>query len=151
MLKALAEKIKFKTVFIDFDDDSKMYRWKVILGGQSFDYQMGSAHFTPPTNKNGRRNYKPKGIESIAHNPSGDGWNRGWIHCPDFKGVLYSLRSDGQCGEDTHQDFCDNMGYDIDSRKGLEIYLACQVNGNAFRGIFTSDELKLIDSQLEDY
>lgn len=142
-MKDLAEKVKFKTVFINFENNQ--YKWKVFLGGKEFDYTMGSAYFTPLYNVNGRRNRKPKDIISVAHN------GKGWLHCPDFKGVLYSLRLDGQSGEETHQDFCDNSGYDTDSREGLKIYLACQENGNKFRGIFNQDELKLIDEQLEDY
>ena len=150
-MKALREKVNFKTVFINFDDDKKMYKWKVFLGEHSFDYSMGEAYFTPRYNQNTRSNRfakmnkKPKGIETIPYN------SNGWLHCPEFKGVLYSLILDMQCGDENYQDFCDNYGYDQDSRKALKTYLACQENGNKLKSIFNNEELEFINSQLEEY
>lgn len=50
--------------------------------------------------------------------------------------MLGCFLSDAQCGAETHEDFCANLGYDPDSRKGLEIYLECQKTYNAMRAIF---------------
>ena len=41
----------------------------------------------------------------------------------------------------TLQDFCDNMGYDTDSRKALDTYLACQEMATKINNFFTPSEL----------
>jgi hypothetical protein len=48
---------------------------------------------------------------------------------PDIDGVLYSLVMDYLAGQNSFEDFCSDFGYDTDSRKALETYLACQGNG----------------------
>ena len=40
---------------------------------------------------------------------------------------------DASCAQGTFEDFCDMCGYDTDSRKALEMYLACQENGSKLR------------------
>lgn len=53
---------------------------------------------------------------------------------PASAGVLASLCLDAQAGVETFEDFCADYGYDTDSRKALEIYLACQkIAGDAVR------------------
>ena len=52
---------------------------------------------------------------------------------PQLADVLYSLVSDSQCANDTFADFCADLGYDTDSRKALETYLACQESGTKLR------------------
>jgi len=39
---------------------------------------------------------------------------------PDLAGVLHSLLCDMDAGEGTFKDFCDNYGYDTDSRKAYK-------------------------------
>lgn len=48
---------------------------------------------------------------------------------PTAASVLYCLLSDAALGNLTHQEFCNTLGIDPDSRKGLENYLACQQIG----------------------
>ncbi len=43
---------------------------------------------------------------------------------------------------ESHEYFCDNFGYDIDSRKGLEVYLACQKECDNLCKLFTSKEME---------
>lgn len=45
---------------------------------------------------------------------------------------------------DTLEDFCDNFGYDTDSRKALEIYLACQELSSKITRFFTTAELEAL-------
>jgi hypothetical protein len=45
---------------------------------------------------------------------------------PELDSVLYCLVSDAEAENMGHADWCDNFGYEVDSRKGLEIYLECQ-------------------------
>lgn len=57
---------------------------------------------------------------------------------PDIVSVVYSLVSDAQLGNDTFDGFCGNLGYDTDSRKALESYLACQKIGSDLSGLGVS-------------
>lgn len=52
---------------------------------------------------------------------------------PTVASVLASLLSDGQSASDTFEAFCSDLGYDTDSRKALDTYLACQATGTAMR------------------
>lgn len=65
--------------------------------------------------------------------------------------VLYGLISDESLAADTFEDFCANCGYDTDSRKALENYLACQEEGAKLRKIFTGAQLSEIRETLQDY
>lgn len=47
--------------------------------------------------------------------------------CPTIANVLACLYSDATCVLDrTHEEFCDELGYDVDSIKDRDCYLACQ-------------------------
>lgn len=70
---------------------------------------------------------------------------------PSSAGVLYGLFSDAFLGSDTHAEFCANCGYDEDSRKGLDSYLACQKIANELNAFFTYEEREKLQELLEDY
>ena len=55
---------------------------------------------------------------------------------PKHGDVLSSLLMDAQCGSDTFEDFCANLGYDSDSRKAESIYRECQSCLGAMRRAF---------------
>lgn len=73
------------------------FKWNIDINGEQFEYKTGIGHV---------KNNKPT-IPEIDH-------------------VLACLFSDAQCGQSTFPDFCADFGYDTDSRKALETYLACQ-------------------------
>ena len=58
---------------------------------------------------------------------------------PEVADVLYCLLSDAFCGQDTFEVFCVNYGYDTDSRKALEIYLACQKTEQDLKKLLGND------------
>ena len=64
---------------------------------------------------------------------------------PVLQDVLHALVSDADCAIDTFEDFCGNLGYDTDSRKAPETYLACQDNGNRLRKALGNDYLEVIE------
>lgn len=70
---------------------------------------------------------------------------------PTQASVLYSLLSDADCGDNTFSDFCSEFGYDEDSRKALEIYLACQENSKQLKEVFTPSQIETLRELLEDY
>lgn len=65
-------------------------------------------------------------------------------------GVCHSLVCDTRAGEMTFPNFCEEFGYDEDSRKALEIYMKCQKIGKDFRAL-VGDKFDAIAKALEDY
>jgi hypothetical protein len=49
----------------------------------------------------------------------------GWTREPNAADVLSSLLLDARCGEMDFSEFCDEFGYDRDSRKIGALHLAC--------------------------
>lgn len=76
---------------------------------------------------------------------------RVYVATPSAAGVLYCLLSDMDLASESHADFCANLGYDEDSRKGLELYLSCQKVGDELRKVFTGADLEALREMLEDY
>lgn len=113
--------------------------WDVILtrNGQSitFPYRMGLGHEQSKCGKprtTGRfapaRPYCHMRCESIGWRPTP----------PDLYSVLTSLKADATNGE-TFTDWCANYGYDTDSRKAMDTYLACQESEDRSRKFFGAD------------
>lgn len=63
---------------------------------------------------------------------------------PEKDQVLYALASDAENGLQTFEDFCDDLGYDSDSRRAYAIWEACRENGRRLAEIFTTDERDLL-------
>lgn len=71
---------------------------------------------------------------------------------PSAASVLHSLLSDARLGSDnTFDQFCDELGYDTDSRRALESYLQCQSIGQRMVHLFERDEIEHLTALLEDY
>jgi hypothetical protein len=114
------------------------HHWLVTINGQSFDYYTGVAH----------REMR-KGLlwgEQKAEYKRLTAWNvrlneYGWQRLleltkatpPKLDDVLYSLVMDSSACEESFDDWCANYGYDTDSRKALESYLACQESAAKLR------------------
>lgn len=64
--------------------------------------------------------------------------------------VIYSLIMDAQCSSESFEDFCFNCGYDTDSRKALDTYLACQESGRTVRKLL-GKEYSDVEAALADY
>ncbi len=65
--------------------------------------------------------------------------------------LLHSILLDSYASDISHADWCAYYGYDEDSRKGLEIYLACQENYSKILQVLTRSQLDHISELLEDY
>ena len=85
------------------------FHWVVTINGQSFDYYMGAAHVTKGN---------VHGQKAIT---------------PTLDDVLYALCSDASACDESFEDWCSNYGFDTDSRKALEMYLACQESATKLR------------------
>lgn len=86
--------------------------WLVTINGQRIDYKTGI------------------GLREKSKFPK-DSWKYrvDTPKAPKIDDIIYSLLTDWQVSKDSFEEFCANCGYDTDSRKGLDIYLACQDSG----------------------
>lgn len=95
-----------------FGDGYSMDSFIVTINGDAFEYKTGLGHRTDKRNSFG---------------------TQVWVHAPIIDDVLHGLLIDWSVSSDTFADFCDNTGYDTDSRSALKTYLKCQENGFKLR------------------
>ena len=102
---------------------------------------------------------KPDYMESFEYftgtghrKPKKNSWDKTPVPvAPHMAGVLHSLILDSSaCGE-SFDEWCDNFGYDTDSRKALETYLACQANAAKIHKIFTRAQIEELREILSEY
>lgn len=73
--------------------------------------------------------------------------NAGWQPTPpDLYAVLTSLKADDPQGQ-TFADWCGNYGYDTDSRKAMDTYLACQESEQRSRKFFGADWQRITEDE----
>lgn len=74
-----------------------------------------------------------------------------FVFVPTTASVLYSLLLDAEIGQYTFPELCQDLGYDEDSRKALDTYLACQTVSKQLNSIFNCSEISHLQTLLEDY
>ena len=102
-----------KHIALTSEDGWKHDLWSVTIAGQSVEFKTGMG-----LRKTIRRTGRQKETVPVA---------------PSIDDVIYSLVMDADCASESFDDFCANCGYDTDSRKALETYLACQESGHKLR------------------
>lgn len=133
----------------------------VTLGTQSFTYKTGVGHryYTqlaigakPPrlTKKADKSVRDMQAILGRVGFPIKDLYAT-FTPVPASAGVIWSLLLDSSASNESFDDWCADFGYDTDSRKALETYLACQQNGTKLRKVFTRSQLSTLQAMLEDY
>jgi len=70
---------------------------------------------------------------------------------PSAASVLYSLITDGEAIDQSFTDWCDNFGYDEDSRKVYKMYEECCKTGKELRKLFTVTQRETLSNLLQDY
>lgn len=58
---------------------------------------------------------------------------------PTLEATLERLLSDARAGEDSFENFCGDLGYDVDSRKDEKIFKACRKTSLALKRLFGDD------------
>jgi hypothetical protein len=58
----------------------------------------------------------------------------------DLKNAFYCLASDAIAGGQSFEDFCDELGYDPDSRQHEKIHKACKASAAKFDALQVSEE-----------
>ena len=70
----------------------------------------------------------------------------------DIAALLHCVRSDARMGAELFADFCDELGYDVDSRNALDTYLKCQESALKLRKLgIPAAAWAEIDQVLENY
>jgi hypothetical protein len=77
--------------------------------------------------------------------------SREWTVTPTVANFLYCILSDARLAEEGHLGFCESLGIDTDSRKGLEDFLACDKTRHDVDRFFPSDHRQHLEKLLEDY
>jgi hypothetical protein len=106
------------------------FAWRVTLtlGDRSHatDYKTGVGHVNPMPSR-----FMPNEAQ-----PTREKWwriNHKGPKRPSAADIISALMSDASSGADTFEDFCSNLGYDTDSRRAMDTYLACQAASTAMR------------------
>lgn len=73
------------------------------------------------------------------------------LPAPALAEVLYCLILDGDAADATFEEWCDDHGYDSDSRKVLATYETCRDVGHKLQRMFTSAELAELRELFQDY
>lgn len=142
----------------------KHFSWLATLNGVDVEYKTGLGHSKSPYTLDGARCIKNNIFGKPKHKPgyilmsiskdqaydllgvfnmskvqwNADRLNYIYVEIPKIRDILHSLYLDCSCAQDTFEDFCDNMGYDTDSRRALDTYLKCQESGHKLRKIMKS-------------
>jgi len=130
------QKVKFTSTYIYKDEASTCPCYKHICtlsssrGAETFEYSKGLGHANI---------YRARFADEVSVNPV----------LPAE--LLHGLILDGRCAEGSHAEFCNNLGYDEDSREVLRIYLACQEAYNKLLKVLTREQIETISDMLEDY
>lgn len=101
-------------------------KWRITLSRgdrhMSFDYRTGTGHRRVPLNK-----FTAGKFTTEAKSRPEKKGDRGWaIPCvPPAYDVLASILSDASAERENFVEWCENIGYDTDSRKALDTYEAC--------------------------
>lgn len=69
---------------------------------------------------------------------------------PTKKDILFSMMMD-DVSNMNFNDFCNEFGYDNDSRKALKIYEGCQKETEVYYNMFDNEEREFLRELLEDY
>jgi hypothetical protein len=70
---------------------------------------------------------------------------------PHMADVLHSLILDAGAVGQSFDSWCDDLGYDADSRKAFNIYEACQRNADKLARIFSAAQREALSEALQDY
>lgn len=117
LLKELHIKIKFKKFGLFFDDDKEernIYEITIRRHNKAIKFRFG---------------------DSIANTQKGEQ--------PRVYDVLTCIKNDFFC-PDNFKDFCDEYGYDEDSRKAHETFKRCLKQSHKLTLIFSDEEIKTL-------
>lgn len=93
-------------------------------------------YFEPQTNMDhwtvalGRKNQRGEDVTAVFYFSQGKGHNGA---APVAEAVLYCLVCDASALDQTFEEWCSDLDFDVDSRKAERTYKACRRNGRTLR------------------
>jgi len=108
------------------------FKWNIEINGEFFEYHTGIGHCTFLYNR------KPKDIKTIRTDNE-------WVHVPNINNILNAILLDGEALNESFYDWCDNLGYESDSRKALDVYESCMLNGRKLQSALSINYNKIKD------
>ena len=126
-LERLGYRIKSKLIRDHEFCTDHLADWSVDLTGPNgktitTEYHTGKAH-------------RKIGQIAIPHRPTLHQWQQSKPTQPKLVDVIHSIVLDADAANQTFEDWCGDCGYDPDSRKALDTYLACQAGALNLRSI----------------
>ena len=76
-------------------------------------------------------------------------WERSKPTAPELADLVHCLLLDSSASDQSFDGWCSDFGYDTDSRKALDTYLACQKAGSDLRSIGAN--IEQLQDLLQDY
>ncbi|MCP4489793.1 MAG: hypothetical protein GY820_21120 [Gammaproteobacteria bacterium] len=136
-------------------DEWECDKWLIKIGGESFEYHTDTGHrlvkksFRCADKKDQKFIRELKALWDVRHMVS----NNELVQPvpPTQASVLHCVLLDTQLGNETFNNWCADLCYDTDSRKAMDIYLACQENGAKLSKVFSADQINELETILEDY
>lgn len=138
----MLDQLKTSVKFVGFHDS--MFRFKVTINGQAFDYMMGVGHCSRVKKKDSEQvkfNLNTITVDDkleITRCLKGYGkrltvddfeyLREVYVNVPDLKDILWCLFLDASAYQLCFQDWCSEYGYDDDSIKARKIYEDCIEN-----------------------
>lgn len=119
--------VPYKAVYLceTVRGDWKCDAWAIMIDGERFEYFTGLGHRKVPGG------YKPKKPYEI-------GYVQAKRAEPKIEDVLYNLILDSDALDTSFDYWCDELGYDTDSRKAFDTYQACCENAKKIKQLFDS-------------
>lgn len=80
-------------------------------------------------------------------------FNDNYLNESNLKDILYCLKLDSESYyfSSDFKNFCDEFGYNEDSKKALKIYNACKKQYERYNKLFNEEEKEELNQILEDY
>jgi len=141
-----------------------MDQWSITLAdknlSEQFDYFTGLGHRAEPTEYDkmtARHSFSGVTLKDIAQRTT---YGRRYLahletlrkpKAPHMADVMHSLIMDSSAAGQSFSSWCDDFGYDKDSRKAESIYRACQENGDKLHRLFGRAGMAALAEALRDY
>lgn len=116
-------------------------KFSLNVNGEIFEYRMGVGHIKNTTGSNRVAELRQQGYTNVTSKVGEVQLPKEYRHTlgvvrlvkfPLISEIVYCVIMDDSGGE-SFKDWCDNFGYDTDSRKALKTYLECQENHDRMR------------------
>lgn len=120
--------------------------WDIVINGQRFEYKTGTGHRKiKPDFKNGFFHGRRYSLDTIE--------NCTMPVLPKIDDILYSLFSDSIAINSNFDDWCDDYGYDDDSRSALDTFNQCIDNTKKLMSALSINRDQLIElaEKFNDY